>query len=139
MIEILKSAFVILFWIGIGIVVGHDIFCICRNLYLLNRIDKLSYYRKNLDDEKSFIKACEMIYGKLQHTLPHSIVLLELVQCKEDTTQWIYDMSKYDDKKVISVQITHPFSDAIMEHPLQIMSNQTIYMFKNGAIVWRDT
>ena len=139
MIEILKSAFVILFWIGIGIVVVHDIFCICRNIYLLNRIGKLKYYRENLNDEKSFIKACEMMYGKLQRTLPHSIVLLELVQSKEDVTQWVYDISKYDDKKVISVQITHPFSDSIMEHPLQIMSNQTIYMFKNGAIAWRDT
>ena len=64
-------------------------------------------------------------------------MFLTLIQCKEDKTEWIYDLSKYEEKNIISVQVTHPFQDDYMKKPLMIIPNQTVYIFESGAVLWR--
>lgn len=125
--------------IGLAILIAIELIRIGRSLYLLYRINKLSYCREHIDDEKYFIKGCEMLYGKLKQTFTNTIVLLELVQCEKDMTEFVYDLSQYDEKRVIAIQVTHPWSNSLMEKPLSILPNQTVYIFENGAVQWRCT
>lgn len=137
--EGLKNIIIGFCLVGLAILIAIELIRIGRSLYLLYRINKLSYCREHLEDEEYFIKGCEMIYGKLKQTFTNAIVLLELVQCKEDITKFVYDLSQYDEKKVIAIQVTHPWSNSLMKKPLSILPNQTVYIFENGAVQWRCT
>lgn len=125
--------------IGFAILITIELIRIGHSLYLLYRINKLSYCRKHIDDEEYFIKGCEMLYGKLKQTFTNAIVLLELVQCEKNVTKFIYDLSQYDEKNIIAIQVTHQWNDRLMERPLSILPNQTVYIFENGAVQWRCT
>ena len=125
--------------IGLAILITIELIRIGRSLYLLYRINKLSYCREHIEDEEYFIKGCEMLYGKLKQTFTNAIVLLDLVQCEKDMTKFVYDLSQYDEKRVIAIQVTHPWSNSLMKKPLSILPNQTVYIFENGAVQWRCT
>lgn len=137
--EDLKNIIIGFCLVGLAILITIELIRIGRSLYLLYRINKLSYCREHIDDEKYFIKGCEMLYGKLKQTFINAIVLLELVQCEKDMTEFVYDLSQYDEKKVIAIRVTHPWSNSLMEKPLSILPNQTVYIFENGAVQWRCT
>ena len=137
--EDLKNIIIGFCLVGLAILITIELIRIGRSLYLLYRINKLSYCREHINDEKYFIKGCEMLYGKLKQTFTNAIVLLELVQCENDMTEFVYDLSQYDEKKVIAIQVTHPWDDRLMEKPLSILPNQTVYIFENGAVQWRCT
>ena len=137
--EGLKNIIIGFCLVGLAILIAIELIRIGRSLYLLYRINKLSYCREHIDDEEYFIKGCEMLYGKLKQTFTNAIVLLELVQCEKDMTEFVYDLSQYDEKNFIAIQVTHPWSNKIMEKPLSILPNQTVYIFENGAVQWRCT
>jgi hypothetical protein len=105
----------------------------------LYKLNKIQYYREHLEDsEEMFLKGAEIVYGKLKTTYPNTILLLELVPCDEDKTEWVYDLSAYEEKKVIALRVTHPvFKKKQIEKPMMILPNQTVYIFESGAVLWR--
>ena len=134
--EILKGVIFVLCIMGIS----YELFRIGRNIYYLFRMSKLQYYREHLSDNKEmFLKGAEMVYGKIKQTYSNTMILLEKIKCEEDRTEWIYDISQYEDKKRISIQITHPFKDELVKKPFEVLLNHTVYVFESGAVLWQPS
>ena len=115
---------------------SYYIYRIIKSLYGFYKIAKFEYNQKyEKDPRKLFINSCEFCFGKIKHIYPNAIVLVELKESENDAMEWIYDISLWETKRTIAIQVKCP-KRAIVANDRGILINKDVYIFESGAALW---
>lgn len=125
-----KIILILLAAFGIFVLVFNIIF----EIWVRRKLKEIDGF--DLDKPNDFLKAAEMCFGPVEERFEGATLLLLEQYAPEQTM--IYDFSKWEDSKIISVTAMHKDVkiDEDGDERLGIVPNQTVCRFKDGTVLW---